>query len=259
MILVMKLNIFLSFYQLFYGEDNIMNKVKILPFLISLALLSGAALLYFRWPLYEQAVAAAFLSVPFILLLPRKWLPAFLFLVLIAALGLAVQEPADALTSIGAYFLLSVFQFSLWAVSEQLKSLEEETIRLEEQRQSLLQKHGELRALELQEFVEQALWMLKTSKRKERTWLMEVTPFVDCPAQISELERAALLSIVRQRDLVTSRNGAVYVLIKGTGEDSVQALVKRLEQIMDATSEPARYEIKKTAITTVGEMGSLLS
>lgn len=236
-----------------------MNKMKFLPFLICLAFLSGVALLYFRWPFYEYAVAAAFLSVPFILLLPRKWLPVFLFLVLIAAIGTAIQEPAASQMSIGTYFLLSVFQFSLWAVSEQVKSLEEETVRLESQRQSLLQKNGELRALELQEFVEQALWMLKTSKRKERAWLMEVTPFINCPLQTSELERAALLSIVRQRDLVTSKNGAVYVLVKETGEDSVQPLLKRIEKAMGAESKPARYEIKKTAITTVGEMGSLLS
>src|SRR5690606_40791258 len=114
----------LSFYQLFYEEDNIMNKMKFLPFLICLAFLSGVALLYFRWPFYEYAVAAAFLSVPFILLLPRKWLPVFLFLVLIAAIGTAIQEPAASQMSIGTYFLLSVFQFSLWAVSEQVKSLE---------------------------------------------------------------------------------------------------------------------------------------
>lgn len=88
---------------------------------------------------------------------------------------------------------------------------------------------------------------------------MEVTPFVNCPVQTSELERAALLSIVRQRDLVTSRNGAVYVLVKETGEDSVQPLLERIEQLMGAGNEPARYKIKKTAITTVGEMGSLLS
>lgn len=236
-----------------------MNKMKFLPLLICLAFFSGVALLYFRWPLYEYAVAAALLSVPFILLLPRTWLPAFLFLILAAALGMAIQVPAASLTSIGTYFLMSVFQFSLWAVSEQVKSLEEETGQLEAQRQSLLQKNGELRALDLQEFVEQALWMLKTSKRKERAWLMEVTPFVNCPVQTSELERAALLSIVRQRDLVTSRNGAVYVLVKETGEDSVQPLLERIEQLMGAGNEPARYKIKKTAITTVGEMGSLLS
>lgn len=236
-----------------------MNKLKYLPLFICLAFLSGIALLYFRWPFYEYAVAAAFLSVPFILLLPRKWLPAFLFLVLIAAIGTAFQEPAASLTSIGTYFLLSVFQFSLWAVSEQVKLLEEEMGRLEVQRRSLMEKDGELRALELQEFVEQALWMLKTSKRKERTWLMEVTPFANCPVQTSELERAALQSIVRERDLVTSRKGAVYVLVKETEEDSIQPLLKRIEQEMGAKSEVATYEVKKTAITTVGEMGSLLS
>lgn len=236
-----------------------MNNFKFLPFFICIALFSGIALLYFRWPYVEFAVAAAFLSVPFILLLPRKWLPAFLFLVLVAAIGLALQDPAASLTSIGTYFLLSIFQCSLWAVSEQVKLLEEETVRLKEQRLSLLQKDGELRVLELQEFVEQALWMLKTRRRQERTWLMEVTPFVNCPVQTSELKKATLQSIVRERDLVTSRKGAVYVLVKETDEDAVQPLLKRIEQEMSAKSESATYEIKKTAITTVGEMGSLLS
>ncbi|MFP3357233.1 hypothetical protein R0K17_07675 [Planococcus sp. SIMBA_143] len=236
-----------------------MNKLKFLPFFICLALLSGIVLLYFRWPFYEYAVAAAFLSVPFILLLPRKWLPAFLFLVLLAAIGTAFQQPEASLTSIGTYFLLSVFQFSLWVVADQVKLVGEETKRLKEQRQILLRKEGELRALELQEFVEQALWMLKTSKRKERTWLMEVTPFANCPVQTSELERAALQSIVRERDLVTSRKGAVYVLVKETEEDSIQPLLKRIEQKMSTKRESATYEVKKTAITTVGEMGSLLN
>ncbi|MBU9673690.1 hypothetical protein KQ939_05365 [Planococcus sp. CP5-4] len=236
-----------------------MNEFKFLPFFICTALFSVIALLYFRGPFYEYAVAAAFVSVPFILLLPRKWLSALLFLILIAAIGTAFQAPAASLGSVGNYFLLSVFQCSLWAVSEQVKLLEEETVRLEEQRLSLLQKDGELRALELQEFVEQALWMLKTGKRRERAWLMEVTPFVNCPIKTSELEKAALQSIVRERDLVTSRKGAVYVLVKETEEDSIQPLLKRIEQVMGAKSEPASYEVKKTAITTVGEMGSLLS
>lgn len=236
-----------------------MNKLKFLPFFICLALLSGIALLYFRWPFYEYAVAAAFLSVPFISLLPRNWLPSFLFLVLLAAIATAFQQPTASLTSIGTYCLLSVFQFSLWVVSDQVKLLGEETKRLKEQRQILLRKEGQLRALDLQEFVEQALWMLKTSKREERTWLMEVTPFVNCPVQTSELERAALQSIVRERDLVTSQKGAVYVLVKETEGDSIQPLLKRIEQKMNAKSEAATYEVKKTAITTVGEMGSLLS
>ena len=236
-----------------------MNKLKFLPFFKCLALLSGIALLYFRWPFYEYAVAAAFLSVPFISLLPRNWLPSFLFLVLLAAIATAFQQPAASLTSIGTYCLLSVFQFSLWVVSDQVKLLGEETKRLKEQRQILLRKEGELRALELQEFVEQALWILKTNKRKERTWLMEVTPFANCPVQTAELERAALQSIVRERDLVTSRKGAVYVLVKETEEDSIQPLLKRIEQKMSAKSESATYEVKKTAITTVGEMGSLLN
>lgn len=236
-----------------------MNKLKFLPFFICLALLSGFALLYFRWPFYEYAVANAFLSVPFISLLPRNWLPSFLFLVLLAAIATAFQQPAASLTSIGTYCLLSVFQFSLWVVFDQVKLLGEETKRLKEQRQILLRKEGQLRALDLQEFVEQALWMLKTSKREERTWLMEVTPFVNCPVQTSELERAALQSIVRERDLVTSQKGAVYVLVKETEGDSIQPLLKRIEQKMNAKSEAATYEVKKTAITTVGEMGSLLS
>lgn len=236
-----------------------MNKLKFLPFFICLALLSGIMLLYFRWPFYEYAVAAAFLSVPFILLLPRKSLPVFLFLVLLAAIGTAFQQPAASFTSIGTYFLLSVFQFSLWVVSEQVKMLGEETEHLKEQRRSLLRKEGELRVLNIQEFVEQALWMLKTSKREERTWLMKVTPFENCPVQTSKLERAALQSIVRERDLVTSRKGAVYVLVKETEEDSIQPLLKRIEQEMSVKSESATYEVKKTAITTVGEMGSLLS
>lgn len=236
-----------------------MNKFKFLPFFICLALFSGIALLYFRWPFYEYALAAAFLSVPFIMLLPRKWLPAFLFLFLLMAMGMAFQEPASSLASIGTYFLLTIFQFSLWVVSEQVKLLEEEMGRLELQRRSLMEKGGELRALELQEFVEQALWMLKTNKRKERTWLMEVTPFANCPVQAAELEQAALQSIVRERDLVTSLKGAVYVLVKETGEESIQPLLKRFEQEMGAKNEPVTYKVKKTAIKTVGEMGSLLS
>lgn len=236
-----------------------MNNFKYLPFFICLAFFSGIALLFFRWPFYEYALMVAFVSVPFLLWLPRKQLPVFLFVVLIASLWMAVQEPAAAMKSIGNYFLLSVFHFSLWTVSEQLKLLAEETKLLKDERELLLQKDEELRALNLQEFVEQALWMLKTNKQQDRTWLMEVAPFASCPLQTRELERAALLSIVRERDLVTSRKGAVYLLVKETGEDSVQPLVKRIEQAMETEHEPARFKITKTAITSVGEMGSLFS
>lgn len=236
-----------------------MNKTKFIPLLLCLAFFSSAGLLYLRWPFYEQALMAAVISVPIILVLPRKWLPIFLFAILLASIGIALQDPPAYLTSMGIYFLLSIFQFSLWATAEQLKQLTEETNRLKTQQHELLQKDRELRPLDLQEFVEQALWMLKTNSHKERTWLMEVIPSVKCPIQTAELERAALKSIVRDRDLVTSRQGSIYLLIKEKEGDSIQTLLRRLEKAMSIKNQTPRYEIKKTPITNVCEMGSLLS
>ncbi|AUD14382.1 hypothetical protein CW734_12970 [Planococcus sp. MB-3u-03] len=121
-----------------------------------------------------------------------------------------------------------------------------------------MRKEGQLRALDLQEFVEQALWMLKTSKREERTWLMEVTPLSTAPSRHRNWARGIAVDCPG----AGSRNkpkGAVYVLVKETEGDSIQPLLKRIEQKMNAKSEAATCEVKKTAITTVGEMGSLLS
>lgn len=236
-----------------------MNKLKLLPLYIIVALFSGAAILYFQWPFYEQALVMALASVPIMLFLSRERMPVFLFVVLLVSIGYAAQEPAYSLTSIGTYFLLSVFQFSLWSTADQMKQLMEETERLKEQRQVLLQKDGELRLLSLQEFVEQALWLLKTNNRKERTWLMEVMPAINCPVQTAKLERAALGSIARERDLVTSKHGAVYLLVKETEKESLQPLLKRLEKAMGSENQSAGYEIKKTVITKVCEMGSLLN
>ena len=78
-----------------------MNKLKLLPLYIVLAFFSGAALLYMRWPFYEQALLVALVSVPVIFLLSRKWVPVFLFAVLLVSVGYASQEPAFVFTSIG--------------------------------------------------------------------------------------------------------------------------------------------------------------
>lgn len=236
-----------------------MKKLNYLPLLICLALFSGAALLYYRWPYYELAIVAAIVSVPFLLLLSRKWTPLFLFTVLLGSLGLAIQAPAAAFTSIGTYFLLTVFQFSLWSTAEQFKQITEQTVRLKQQHHALLQSGGELRALELQEFIEQTLWLLKTNNDEKQTWLMEVTPTVNCAGETAVLERAALNSVIPYRDLVTSRKGTVYLLVKETDEHSVQPLLQRLEKAVFTEDQFARYEIKTTAITKVCEMGSLLN
>ncbi|MGM0897894.1 MAG: hypothetical protein ACQEV0_08340 [Bacillota bacterium] len=236
-----------------------MNKLKLLPLYIVLAFFSGASLLYFQWPFYDKAIAMALVSVPIMLVLSRKWIPILLFAILLVSIGYALQEPSDPMASVGTYFLLSIFHFSLWSITEQIKKVEEETKKLKVQRVELLEKGGELRALSLQEFVEQALWLLKTNNRHERAWLMEVVPAIECPKQTAELERAALGAITRERDLVTSKHGAVYLLVKETEEGSLQPLLKKLEREMASQNGAVQYEVRRTVITNVGEMGSLLN
>ncbi|MBT2581571.1 hypothetical protein [Planococcus sp. ISL-109] len=257
--MVKKFKIFLIFYQIFYKRENKMNRLKLLPLYIVLAFFSGALLLYVRWPFYEQALLVAIVSVPAIFLLSKKWIPVFLFGVLILSIGYASQEPAFVLTSIGTYFLLSIFQFSLWSTADKLKQTADETDRLREQYDFLSQKNGELRVLSLQEFIEQALWMMKTSTHKERTWFMEVVPAMNCPVLTAELEQVALCSIASGRDLVTSKEGKVYLLVKETEEQALQPLIHSFEKAMHAEDHIFAYEIRKTRITKVAEMRSLLS
>lgn len=236
-----------------------MNELKILPLYIVLAFFSGAILLYVRWPFYEQALLIAFVSVPVIFLLRRKWIPLFFLGILVLSVGYAWQEPAFALGSIGTYFLLSIFQFSLWSTVDKLKQAAEETTRLKEQHHSLSIKTGEMRVLSLQEFVEQALWMLKSPNRKERAWFVEVVPLSNCPVSTAALEQIALDSIAKERDLVTSKEGAVYLLVKATEEQALQPLVQIFEEAMYTKSDSVTYEIRKSRITKAHEMTSLLS
>ncbi len=201
----------------------------------------------------------AIVLIPILLLFSEKYIPLFLLGILIVSIGYAALEPAELLTSLGTYFLLSLFQFSLWSIANQLNLLEEETIRLNDQRKVLLDKDAELKLLSLQEFVEQAFWMLKTNRRDEYAWLMEIVPAIDCPLLIEGLERAALVSIAKNRDLVTSKRGTVYLLVRRTEKQSLQPLLKRLEQAMVSENQSTGYEIKKTAITKVSEMVSLIN
>lgn len=235
-----------------------MNKLKSMPYYIILALMCGAALLHFQGPFYEQALVMALASVPIMLFISRKQIPLFLFGVLLVSIGFAVYEPVHSLSAIGTYFLLSVFQFSLWSTTDQVKRQMEETELLKKQRQILLQKNGELRVLSLQEFVEQAFWLLKTNNHQERTWLMEVVLAIDCPVQMEKMKRAVLVSIDREHDLVTSKHGAVYLLVKGTEQEALQPLMQRMKNALETDGQSVGYKINKKAITKACEMGSLL-
>lgn len=236
-----------------------MNKLKLLPLYIVLAFFSGAALLYLRWPFYEQALFIALISVPVIFMLSRRWIPVFLLGVLIVSVGYAWQEPDFVLTSIGTYCLLSGFQFALWSMADKLNQVADETARLKEQHRVLTGKHGELRVLSLQEFIEQSLWMVKTNKPKERTWFMEVLPSVKCPLLTTKLEQVALGAISMERDLVTSKEGKIFLLVKVAEEQALQPLIHRFEEVLHAENLSTAYEIKKKSITKVVEMRSLLN
>lgn len=236
-----------------------MNNLKLLPLYIVTAFFSGAALLYFQWAFYKEALTMAFISVPVLILLSRKQIPVFMFGVLLLSIGYAVQQAGSPLTTIGTYSLLSIFQFSLWSTVDGLKGLNEEIESLKHQRLALLHKEGVLKVLSLQEFVEQAFWLLKTNSRRDRTWLMEVVPTADCLAETERLERAVLSSISKERDLVTSKHGAVYLLVKETEQSPLIPFLKRLEKAMDSESTSTGYEINRTTITKVSEMGNLLS
>lgn len=236
-----------------------MNRLKLLPLYIVLAFFSGASLLYLRWPFYEQALFVALISVPVIFLLSRRWMPIFLLGILIISVGYAWQEPAFVLTSIGTYSLLSVFQFALWSMADKLNQVADETVRLKEQHCALSQKNGELRVLTMQEFIEQSLWMVKTNKPKERAWFMEVLPSVNCPLLTAELEQVALGAISKERDLVTSKEGKIYLLVKAAEEQALQPLIHCFEEVLHAENRSASYEIKKKSIAKVVEMRSLLN
>lgn len=201
----------------------------------------------------------AFVSVPILIFLSRKQIPVFLFGVLLLSVGYAVQQSNNPLTTIGTYSLFSIFQFSLWSAVDRLKELAEETERLKHQHRALLHKKGELKALSLQDFIEQAFWLLKTNSRKERTWLMELVPAADCLVETKRLEQAVLCSISEESDLVTRKHGAIYLLVRETEQLPLSPLLKRLEKAMDSPGGTTAYEINRTAITKVSEMGNLLS
>ncbi|MFC4712810.1 hypothetical protein [Planococcus dechangensis] len=215
--------------------------------------------MYMRWPFYEHALFVALISVPVIFLLSRRWIPVFLLAILIISVVYAWQEPAFVLTSIGTYGLLSVFQFALWSIADKLNQVADESARLKEQYEVLSQKDGELRVLSLQEFFEQSLWMVKTNKPKERAWFMEVLPPVNCPLLTTKLEQVALGAISTERDLVTSKEGKIYLLVKVAEEQALQPLIHRFEEVLHAENLSAAYEIKKKSITKVVEMRSILN
>lgn len=235
-----------------------MKSIKHIPYYIALALCSGAALLFFKWPFYEQALVLSVISVPVLLVLSRQWIPVYLFIVLLISIAFALSEPVTAVASIGTYFLMALFQFSLWSSAELLRRQAEETGQLRKRRDALLLQEGDLRALNLQEFFEQALWMMHTKNTKERTWLMEIVPSFGNAEMLPKIESAVLGHVFGECDLVTSTETSVYVLVKETEEKNLQSLSHRLIAEMPAGHGEA-YEIRKTLINGVGEMRGLLS
>ncbi|QHJ71812.1 hypothetical protein [Planococcus halotolerans] len=236
-----------------------MNKFKLVPLYMIPALMAGAALFYLPWPFATQALIVAIASVPILLFLTSRKIPIFMFGALLVLMVFALQELDNLLETFVTYFLFLIFQLSIWSIADYIQQLLEDMNRLKVQRQELLQSDGEIKVLSLQEFIEQAFWLLRMSSRKERIWLMEVVPAINSLAERGRMEQAVLGSIAKERDLVTSKHGTVYLLVKETEQESIHSLLKHLDKAIDQKNQSAGYEIKKTIITKVCEMDSLLS
>lgn len=244
-----------------------MEKNLKLGMLILLILSIGWVLVFTELPFWREATTVAAISLVVMAVVHER----YVFLYTMSAIlsygaflafyvFVAEERPVSELPFIYSHLLFTGFLLLYWVLMNAVKEMGYERDELERQI-SLLQKYtGESELLTVNEFIEQASWLMKSSERKkEEAWFVEISQIPGGQTEQSmmdTMERTIQHTIRQKFDLVTSRDGIIYLLLKDTNEAGVERVMERfqqnLKQELNLLDPP--YLVKKGQLTDLGQL-----
>jgi len=216
-----------------------MNKNFTMSVLILAILVNGWAIVFFELPFYQEILVIGGVSVLLMTMIHERFV--FLYAIsLILAYGAFLtvhafinnQSTAIQLLYMYDHLLFTSFIMLFWILLNNIKNIGYENDELTRQVQLLQKYNGETGILTEQEFMEQSLWLFKSSERsKEEVWFAKITinhQNKRTKQNLQEtLEDLAMKTIRQKNDLVTSADSVIYVLLKGTNETGVLRVYDR--------------------------------
>ncbi len=175
------------------------------------------------------------------------------------------QRPDLELMYVYSHLLFTGFILSFWLLLNQIKQIGYEASELRRQVQLLQKYHGESDILTVNEFTEQAQWLLKTTERRqEEAWFVEITISTKNKRTqeniIELLERATLSTIRPKFDLATSTGQSIFILLKDIDEEGVTLTLERyrdkVKQELNLLDTP--YQVRKEQVSNLNEFSRAL-
>ena len=236
--------------------------------LILLLLANGWAILYFQLPFYQEAIIVAVISLLLMTFIHERFVFLYAMVLVISyATFLTVysfihhQPTSVQLLYVYDHLLLTSFILLYWILLNYTKKsgYENEALR---QQVKLLQKYvSQTSILTVNEFMEQARWMLTSAKRsKQQVWLVEQTiTYTNKYTEQNLLEKIGeigLQSIRKQFDLITFHDEGIYLLLRDTDRDGVDVVLQRIEgktkEALNFLQPP--YEVKVELIDHMDQL-----
>ncbi|MCZ2256965.1 hypothetical protein [Sporosarcina sp. G11-34] len=216
-----------------------MNKNFTMSILILAILVNGWAIVFLQLPFYQEIIFIGSVSVLLMTMIHERFV--FLYaisLVLSYGVFLTVyafinnQSTEIQLLYMYDHLLFTSFIMLFWILLNNLKNIGYEHNELIRQVQLLQKYNGETGILTVHEFMEQSLWLFKSSERsKEEVWFVKITikhQNKRTKQNLQEtLEDLAMKTIRQKIDLVTSADSVIYILLKGTNESGVLRVYDR--------------------------------
>lgn len=245
-----------------------MLKNLTMPILLVLILAIGWVILTLRLPFYQETIFIIIISLLIMTIINEKFIFGYtisIILVYGAVLTLEAflnnQSGDMQLLYIYAHLLVTSLLVLYWILLDQLKNIGTENIDLKRQIQVLKRYTNHTEILTINEFMERASWLLKTSERqKKEAWLVEI--IIKFPNKLTQenlresLEYLAGKAIRQKYDLVTSTDNSIILLLQNASENGVKIMLERyydqVKSELNLIKPP--YTIQKKLITSTNQL-----
>lgn len=222
-----------------YGKECIMKRNFVMSALLLAIFINGWSIVFLKLPFYQEIIIIGGVSVLLMTMIHERFV--FLYAIsLVLAYGAFLtvhafinNKPTEIqLLYMYDHLLFASFIMLFWILLNSIKNIGYENNELKRQVQLLQKYNGATGILTIYEFMEQSLWLLKTSERyKEEVWLLTITinhPNKRTKKNLQETLGRLAMNTIRQRiDLATSAESDIYVLLKGTNEPGVERVYER--------------------------------
>lgn len=245
-----------------------MLKNLTISLLLLFILVNGWAIITLKLPFYQETLFLIGLSLLIMTIINEKFVFGYtISLILVYGAVLTVEaflnkQPGNIqIMYIYTHLLVTSLLVLYWILLNQLKNIGYENIELKRQIQFLKRYNNDTEILTINEFMERASWLLKTSERQNNeAWLVEI--IIHYPNKLTHnniqesLEYLAGKTIRQKYDLVTSSNSRIILLLQNASEDGVQIMLQRyydqVKSELNLITPP--YNTQKKMITNTDQI-----